>query len=114
MSIIKKIFAIAFVFVCTTIAWMILGGTIFQRTYGQDEDLKSKVSSTWGTAQSQSPPSAMYKRETEVERETLQYGKVETSVQKLTENIPLPLTSTRADVRLQLEHRQKGLLWYST
>src|SRR5215472_8922408 len=94
MSIIKKIFAIAFVFVCTTIAWMILGGTIFQRTYGQDEDLKSRVSSTWGTAQSQAPPSVMYKRESE--------------------RIPLPLTSTRADVRLQLEHRQKGLLWYST
>src|SRR5262249_42007100 len=94
MSIIKQIFAITFVFVCTTIAWMILGQTIFQRTYGQDEDLKSRVSSTWGTAQSQAPPSVMYKRESE--------------------RIPLPLTSTRADVRLQLEHRQKGLLWYST
>lgn len=114
MTTINRILAIAFVFVCTTIAWVILGRTIFERTYGQDEDMKSKVSSTWGTAQSQAPPIATYKRETEVEHETQQYGKVQTSVQKTTENISLPLTSTRAEVRLQLEHRQKGLLWYST
>jgi len=114
MSIIKQIFAITFVFVCTTIAWMILGQTIFQRTYGQDEELKSRVSSTWGTAQSQAPPSATYKRESEVKHETVEDGKMKTSVQTATESIALPLTSTRADVQLQLEHRQKGLLWYST
>ena len=51
MSMIKRITAILCIFVFTTIAWMILGATIFQRTYGQDETLKSRVSSTWGTAQ---------------------------------------------------------------
>jgi len=28
--------------------------------------------------------------------------------------VPLPLDSSRVDVALDLEHRQKGLLWYST
>lgn len=29
-------------------------------------------------------------------------------------NVPLPLESSRVNVDLNLEHRQKGLLWYST
>jgi hypothetical protein len=29
----KRIAAIAFIFICTAIAWGILGGTIFSRTY---------------------------------------------------------------------------------
>src|SRR5205807_6838334 len=28
--------------------------------------------------------------------------------------VPLPLDTSRIDVALDLEHRQKGLLWYST
>ena len=114
MSTFKRIFALAFIFACTTIAWMILGGTIFQRTYGQDEGLRSRVSSTWGTSQSQAPPSVTYKHETRVQRDIVEDGRVKTSLQTVTQNIPLLLTSTRADVRLQLQHRQKGLLWYST
>ena len=30
---VKRIAAIAFIFICTAIAWGILGGTIFSRTY---------------------------------------------------------------------------------
>jgi len=33
MSMIKRIAAIAFIFLCTAVAWAILGATIFQRTY---------------------------------------------------------------------------------
>ncbi len=29
----KRIIAIAFIFVCASVAWAILGGTIFSRTY---------------------------------------------------------------------------------
>ena len=29
----KRIIAIAFIFICTSVAWAILGGTIFSRTY---------------------------------------------------------------------------------
>ncbi len=32
----KRIIAIAFIFVCASIAWAILGGTIFSRTYSND------------------------------------------------------------------------------
>jgi len=97
MSIGRQILALSFIFTSTTIGWVILGEAIFQRTYGQDEGLRSRVSSTWGTTQLQAPP-------------TLSCNRTETAAGA----IMLPLTSTRADVRLQLQHRQKGLLWYST
>ena len=29
----KKIIAITFIFICTSVAWVILGATIFARTY---------------------------------------------------------------------------------
>jgi len=32
----KRIIAIAFIFICASIAWAILGGTIFSRTYSLD------------------------------------------------------------------------------
>jgi Inner membrane protein CreD len=114
MSTTKRIFALSFIFACTTIAWVILGATIFQRTYGQDEGLRSKVWSTWGTEQAQGPAHAFFERQTQENQEIEENGKIRTKVVTVRQNISLPLDSTRASVALQLEHRQKGLLWYST
>jgi len=57
---IKRIAAIAFIFLCTTIAWAILGATIFQRTYSSDSSSESRVAATWGAPQNQLPPVASY------------------------------------------------------
>ncbi len=54
----KRIAAIAFIFGCTTFAWIILGSTIFYRTYGSDSALEGRVVSSWGAPQEQAPPSA--------------------------------------------------------
>ncbi len=56
----RQILALAFIFVCTSIAWLILGATISSRTYGSNEQLQGRVASTWGTSQQQSPPIATY------------------------------------------------------
>ena len=56
----KRIAAIGFIVVCTSIAWAILGSTILYRTNYSDEQLKGRVSSAWGTAQEQTPPTAAY------------------------------------------------------
>jgi hypothetical protein len=53
----KQILALTFIFVCTTIAWAILGATIFSRTYGSNQQLQDHVASTWGTSQEQAPAS---------------------------------------------------------
>jgi inner membrane protein involved in colicin E2 resistance len=115
MSTVKRILALVVIFVFATIAWAILGATIFSRTYGLDESLKSRVSSTWGAPQLQGPPTAYYERITEEKQETVDaLGRTLTKVVQSKKPVELPLDSTEANVALHLEHRQKGLLWYST
>jgi inner membrane protein involved in colicin E2 resistance len=115
MSTFKRILALSFISACTTIAWMILGATIFQRTYGLDDSLRSKVSSSWGTAQTQEPPAASYLVVTHEKQDFRDAnGKTRTKLVEIKQQVFLTLDSTRASVDLQLEHRQKGLLWYST
>jgi len=110
----KRIIAIAFIFVCTSVAWAILGGTIFSRTYSLDAIAEDRVTSTWGAAQNQAPPVASFKENIARKEESTENGKkiVKTVQEEVT--TPLPLERSVVDVSLDLEHRQKGLLWYST
>ncbi len=111
---IRQIVALVFIFVCTTIGWMILGTTIFSRTYSSNQQLEGRVASTWGAPQEQSPPNATYKK-IEISAVTEQQaGKIITRTDKVERYIPLPLDASNIRVKLQLDHRQKGLLWYST
>lgn len=108
---IKRIGALVFIFVCTTIAWLILGATIFSRTYSpMSDELRSRVAASWGTAQQQSPPTASYQHQA---MHVVQDGNVSKQVES-TETVPISLEASTVDVALDLEHRQKGLLWYST
>ncbi len=111
---VKRIAAIVFIFLATTAAWMILGGTIIARTQGLTPELRERVSGTWGTPQSQLPPAAWYS--TEVQDTNTK----EVDGRKIVENVKrtvkhdLPLQASAIKVNLDLEHRQKGLLWYAT
>ena len=109
---IRRIAALVFIFVCTSIAWLILGTTIFSRTYSPASDeMKSRVASSWGTAaQEQAPPTAWYQREITETEETDKGPKQTTRIK----SVPLTRDASRIDVALDLAHRQKGLLWYST
>ncbi len=111
---IKRIAAITFIFLCTAFAWAILGATIFQRTYDSDSQSGTRVESTWGAPQNQTPPIASFEEFVPKKTVKTENGKtVETVVQeKFTRE--LPLESSRLNADLNLEHRQKGLLWYST
>jgi hypothetical protein len=97
----RRILAIAFIFVCTSIAWAILGSTIFARTYDFQSSLGSRVAAIWGSAQLQKPPSASYSVPVP--------GKPSETVAHY-----LPLESSRVRAAFDLDHRQKGLLWYAT
>jgi inner membrane protein involved in colicin E2 resistance len=111
----RQIAALVLIFICTTIAWMILGSTIFSRTYSSDQELQGHVASTWGSPQEQCPPTATYKKIEVVPFRTYEKGgKTVVHEEKEEHNIALPLDATRVDVDLLLNHRQKGLLWYST
>jgi len=112
--VLRQIAALVFIFVCTTVAWMILGATIFSRTYSSNQQLEGRVTSTWGSPQEQSPPSACYKK-TEITPVTEQApGKTTIGSDKVEHYAPLPVDASTIAVKLHLDHRQKGLLWYST
>jgi len=110
----RQILALAFIFLCTTVAWMFLGSTITSRTYGANEQLQGHVASTWGTSQEQSPPTAHYTVTEQSTSTTVENGKLIVHNEKVAKQVPLPLESSRIRVKLHLDPRQKGLLWYST
>lgn len=111
----RRIAALSFIFICTSIAWMILGSTIFARTYSPlSGSLKGKVASIWGVAQEQYPPTASYLHEVRrVTTEDTDQGRKVREV-KRNEAAFLPVEASNVNVIIDLGHRQKGLLWYST
>ncbi|HEX2716885.1 MAG TPA: inner membrane CreD family protein [Gemmatimonadaceae bacterium] len=110
----KRIAAIVLIFFCCTLAWAVLGGTIFARTYSSDTRARESVASTWGAPQTQRTPSAVSVHREARRTESRENGR--TVARTVTERgeTDLAVQRTRADVALDLEHRQKGLLWYST
>jgi hypothetical protein len=110
----RRIAAIAFIFVCTTIAWVILGSTLFMRTYQSESALRGRVQSTWGAPHEQSPPTATWE-EVRTQSETVsENGRLVPRTWNRTQTVPLPLEQSRVRVDLALHHRQKGLRWFST
>lgn len=109
-----RIVAIAFILFATSVAWFVLGGTLFQRSQSSGSHLRDRVASIWGSPQAQSPPVATY--ETFVRREvsTITNGKPTTAASIVPDSVRLPLESSRVRVALDLQHRRKGLLWFST
>jgi inner membrane protein involved in colicin E2 resistance len=110
----RRILALAFIFICTSIAWIILGGVTSGRTYHQDMKLRTAVGQLWGTAQQQVAPRIYYQT-----RETKKVTRVlgsETTVETVVEvyNHYLSLDKSDIEVDVALEHRKKGLLWYAT
>ena len=110
----KRIVALIFIFGCTSLAWVILGTTIFNRTFSSDEKLNSKVGSTWGTKQEQTPPAGTYEIIRTETQDVIENGRTFTRTHEVKSAVPIPLDASKIDVVLDLEHRQKGLLWYST
>lgn len=110
----KTILAIIFIFLCTTVGWVILGSTILARTYSAGSGLSPRVASAWGGPQQQKPPAAVSRRVARKTVEETVNGQVTTRVIEHTVTETLPLERSRLRVGLELEQRQKGLLWFAT
>lgn len=107
----KNIIAIGFVYVIAVVGWMVLGTTIDLRTGSQDDRLKQSVGELWGTPLEQRAPKASL----ELER-TPALATTNAAVNARApeaEPINVPLVRSNINVGLDLEQRQKGLLWYS-
>jgi inner membrane protein involved in colicin E2 resistance len=110
----KRIAAIALILLCTSVAWAILGSTIFMRTYSSDSQLKSRVASSWGAPQEQAPPSAGYAQISEESVTTAENGAIATRHVPTQKWILFPVEKSRVNADLNIDYRRKGLLWYST
>ncbi|MBX9689972.1 MAG: cell envelope integrity protein CreD [Candidatus Obscuribacterales bacterium] len=93
---IKQIASLTFIYLCVCMSWMILGSTVVLRTGQQNHQLSEEVQSLWGTEQKQEAPSFYEKT---CEKEHYKFFQADAS---------------DIDVKLNLEQRQKGLLWYPT
>ena len=107
---VKRIIAIGIIFFCIAVGWIILSATTYIRTEEQDDKLKSAVGQLWGTAQTQKAPQIYYlERVTHIE--TIDGESVSRTAD---EKHFLNLKASRIEIDLSLDHRRKGLLWYST
>ncbi len=89
-----RLAAIIFVFLCVTVAWVILGSSVTIRTK-ESSNLGQQVAELWGGEHEQFAPQATF---------TLPNHKMES----------LELASSDIRVNLGLDQRRKGLLWYDT
>ena len=99
---VPRLIGIIFIFICTTIAWAILGTSITVRTNSGYELLDRQVEDLWGSEHYQKAPTVSLKtiqKEGDKEKEVI---------------TPVELESSNIQVDLQLQHRRKGLLWYAT
>lgn len=110
----SRLVAISFIYVCTAVAWLILGATLDYRTNTADGSLRGKVASIWGSPQEQHPPSAVWTVEEPQTTMTIENGLNVQRTRMAKVDRPLPLEGSKISVDLDLSHRQKGLRWYST
>jgi hypothetical protein len=99
---VARLIGIIFIFICTTIAWAILGTSIMVRTNSGYTQLNRKVEDLWGSEHYQQAPTIVFKT---IEKDGMSEKEVTT---------PVELESSDIQVSFQLEHRRKGLLWYPT
>ena len=112
---VKRLAGIIFIYLCAAVAWAILGSTVFLRSNTQDSKLKAAVGQLWGTKQYQSAPSVSYQTARKVAVDTYnKAGKSVTDTKLEYTKHPVPLDASDLNVDLKLDHRRKGLLWYST
>src|SRR5216117_3673034 len=94
-SMIKRVAAITFIFLCTAVAWAILGATIFQRTYDSGSSSDNRVASTWGAPHNQIPPSAFFEQMVPKKEVTTENGKQIERVTQEKVSTGLPLESSQ-------------------
>jgi hypothetical protein len=94
----KRLVAIVFIFCSASVAWMILGGTLVQRTGESDASQRQKLTAQWGSAQVQLAPQVNAR---------VPVGK------HSYDNVAVPIRRSRINVNLDLEQRRDGLLWYN-
>ncbi len=115
----RRLLAIAFIWVCCTLAWVILGSTLVSRTNDVSNSLDGQVHSLYGPPGHQSPPSGSYEVK-QFSKETITTNPngaapVQQVVERETPATEaLALDASKIAVEFELQHRKKGLMWFPT
>ena len=116
----RRLLAIGFVWLASSIAWAILGDTVMARSGDRSGELLPEVHALWGPELVQLPPSAtgtethtVHTKEQRFDERTKRYFEVARDMDLTTERT-MPLDSSDLDATIALEHRRKGLLWFPT
>jgi len=112
--VVVRLIAIALIYIVASVAWLVLGATVFVRSDNQSSSLKREVSQIWGSVQTQKAPSASYTQLRKVQSKRTENNKTIVETKDVWDTYNVPMVSSRVDARFDLDHRQKGLLWYST
>jgi hypothetical protein len=94
VEMLHRISPIVVIYLCVAATWFFLAKSVDERTREYDTKLRGAVGELWGTKLKQEAPDLRASDSTTQEKPSLQ--------------------ASNLNVDLALEHRQKGLLWYST
>ena len=115
-----RLIAIGVIYLFATLAWLTLGTSIVARTGQFDSQLEQEVARLWGGHHRQVAPSVTVERlreATEHKAEPSRDGGppiITTTTHTVADLSPVHLRQSRVTVDLDLQQRQKGLLWYDT
>ena len=110
----KRLFAIAVIWLGCTVAWVILGTTLNVRTDDISGSLTDKVYGLWGPPGRQAPPLASYEKHETVADTVLENGVKRVTMRDVKTDVPVALDASEVLVKLALEQQRKGLLWFPT
>ncbi|MDF1562807.1 MAG: inner membrane CreD family protein [Deltaproteobacteria bacterium] len=113
----KRLIAIAGIWFACSVAWMVLGGTLVHRT--DEASSPWEVQGLWGPELEQHPLRVSYTTSVPVQDTETYYddrgNAHERTVTRMeTREHPVALGGSEIGVRLDLEHRQRGLAWFAT
>lgn len=116
---VRRLLAILFIFVSTAFAWVLLGASVNSRTSQSRTEGGQQVAALWGGRHTQMAPRIFdhrIERASELVTDTNDSGEEVTRRVETERRIPIPieLASSAIEVRLDVDHRKKGLLWYDT
>ena len=114
---VPRLLAVAAIFIIATASWFALGASIFARTGEFDSRLGQQVAQLWGGQHRQRGPDVWVERPRQVTENVTDAGdpKITRAVTRtIIDRDPVGVTQSRIEVALDLDHRQKGLLWYDT
>ncbi|MBK8255830.1 MAG: inner membrane CreD family protein [Polyangiaceae bacterium] len=104
----KRLIAIFVIWLGCAVAWVVLGSALVVRSGEASSEITSEVQKLWGPPMQQMPPQVFKHQAPAV---VVEQG---ASRENLTPAPEVALAGSNIAVRLDLTHRQKGLLWFPT